>query len=524
MRTNKKEKKGAFSFIMKLLLQVLAFVLVLVSNSALWMNKNFGGMKLQAAVFQLSTPMRGTGHELVYAYIKECLVKSVIEVAVAIVLVALIKAILQYEKITWEIKIFRVEKRISLPWKKSTLKTSALWMLVLILLTVWCYRSLVKIGVKEYIASLNNDNKYLEENFVDPRDVKIEFPETKRNLLFIYLESMESTYASVEDGGGKPLNYIPNLTKLANDNISFSNTDNKFGGYNWYSLCGWTMAAIMGSTSGAPYLIPVIEDGDYEELLPNLYTIGDVLKDAGYQNYFMCGSDARFGARKAYYQSHGNYTIYDYYSAVEDDIIPEDYYVFWGMEDKYLYQYAQDKLTEIGKKDEPFNFTMLSVDTHHMDGYLCSYCGDSHDSKYGNVISCADVQIQNFLEWVYEQDWYENTTVVVVGDHNSMNNNFWDDLPKDYRRSIYNCFINVPEESKTDNTTNRQLTSLDLFPTTLGALGVRIEGERLGLGTNAFSGVPTLQERDGIEEFNKQSQQYSGYFEKEYILKTTKRE
>ena len=34
---------------------------------------------------------------------------------------------------------------------------------------------------------------------------------------------------------------------------------------------------------------------------------------------------------------------------------------------------------------------------------------------------------------------------------------------------------------------NRDFSTLDFFPTTLASLGVQIEGDRLGLGTNLFS-------------------------------------
>lgn len=43
---------------------------------------------------------------------------------------------------------------------------------------------------------------------------------------------------------------------------------------------------------------------------------------------------------------------------------------------------------------------------------------------------------------------------------------------------------------------------MDDFPTTLAALGVQIEGDRLGLGTNLFSEVPTLLEKYGMEELS----------------------
>ena len=45
----------------------------------------------------------------------------------------------------------------------------------------------------------------------------------------------------------------------------------------------------------------------------------------------------------------------------------------------------------------------------------------------------------------------------------------------------------------------REYTTLDLFPTTVAALGVQIEGNKLGLGVNLYSSEPTLIERYGDE-------------------------
>ena len=36
-----------------------------------------------------------------------------------------------------------------------------------------------------------------------------------------------------------------------------------------------------------------------------------------------------------------------------------------------------------------------------------------------------------------------------------------------------------------------------MFPTILASMGVIIEGDRLGLGTNLFSGTPTIMEENG---------------------------
>ena len=72
-------------------------------------------------------------------------------------------------------------------------------------------------------------------------------------------------------------------------------------------------------------------------------------------------------------------------------VLPEDYYVWWGFEDEKLIEYAKEDLTELASSDQPFNYTMLTVDTHFEDGYVCDLCQDLHDgNQYGNVISCSD--------------------------------------------------------------------------------------------------------------------------------------
>ena len=83
-------------------------------------------------------------------------------------------------------------------------------------------------------------------------------------------------------------------------------------------------------------------------------------------------------------------------------------------------------------------------------------------------------------------------------------------VPSGYYRPTYNCILNAPITA--ENTKNRDFTAMDLFPTTLAALGCRIEGERLGLGTNLFSDVPTLAEELGRAEFDAEASKYSSFY------------
>ena len=65
---------------------------------------------------------------------------------------------------------------------------------------------------------------------------------------------------------------------------------------------------------------------------------------------------------------------------------------------------------------------------------------------------------------------------------------------------------------------NRQFGTIDLFPTTLAALGVKIDGDRLALGTNLFSDQETLTEQFGYEYLAEELQKQSDFYDSELLL------
>ena len=374
----------------------------------------------------------------------------------------------------------------------------------------------VDVELTDYVRDLIWRGQLYETEYVDPDTVQITFPEEKRNLVYILLESMETTYLSEDLGGASDVNLIPELYELARDNINFSHTDG-VGGFHATNGSSWTIGAIVAQTAGIPLKVPSgIEDwqngyGKDGVFLPGAASIMNILDDAGYHTSFLCGSDANFGGRKTYYQTHGTDEIYDIYTARRDGIVPKDYFVWWGMEDLHLFEYAKQELTEISQGDEPFAFTMLTVDTHHIGGYQCEYCRGEYEETYEQSISCSSRQVLEFIQWLQEQPFYENTTVIITGDHLSMDNGYFQrNVDEDYQRMVYHCIQNSALES--GNPKNREYCAVDLFPTTLAAMGCTIEGDRLGLGTNLFSNLPTLAEKWGFEEFNSELSKASDYY------------
>jgi phosphoglycerol transferase len=339
-------------------------------------------------------------------------------------------------------------------------------------------------------TQLTSSSTFIDENYIDPKSIKIVFPEQKRNLIYIVMESLERTYLSEEFGGAFPDNLIPEIATLMYD----SETE-LLGGVHTLTS-GWTIASLVSQSVGIPlFILTNNENGRNGEFLPNAYSIGQILQDAGYTNSFMMGSDAAFAGRDIFFSTHGSYDLLDWKYAQQNGIIPEDYAVWWGFEDQKLYAWAKEELLKLSQQESPFNFTMLTVDTHHIGGYVCTLCQNEHDDQYANVISCASRQLYNFVSWIKQQDFYENTTIVVVGDHLSMDPNFFVNINSEYERKPLGFIIN--SAIKTENINNRILSLYDIFPTVLASLGAEINGNRLALGVNLFSEEQTI-----IEEFS----------------------
>lgn len=372
------------------------------------------------------------------------------------------------------------------------------------------------VHLPRYLYLQSRESTIYEDLYVDPDTVGLRFPEKKQNLIHIYLESMETTYEDTASGGQWDTNLIPQLTQLSEENVSFSTV---------VSLTGadYTSGALVAQTAGIPINRKVGKYSHDGEFLPYAASTESILAQAGYRNLFMCGSDAAYGARALYFITHGDTEIWDYNTAVDAGMIEADYASqtgSWGLKDYDLFDAAKSVLTEMAEGNQPFSFSILTVDTHFYDGRLCEYCGNGFPTQYENVIHCSDALVAQFVEWIQAQPFYENTTIVITGDHPTMDLSFiathTDSLSA---RGIYTCIINPRDGLAPASRETRQASSFDIFPTTLAALGVQWDGDQLAFGVNLFSGAPTLVEQLGREAFDLQLQMPSDtYLKKFYHL------
>ena len=499
----------------RLFLYLILLLVMILAGSLRWGKANFGNVTVDQLIFTIQMPLEGTSSELVEDYLSNVLapILAVWGVLMLMVLYPLEKRLfftVSLGKRTWRLGL--------LPLRISARVLEIYLAGALFAIFVDADRTF---ELRDYLVSSIRQSRFIEDHYVSPLDVSVTFPEEKKNLICVYLESMESSAQDKVNGGLFDVNYIPELTRIAKENVSFSQSE-LIEGSAVTPGCSWTIAGLVAQTSGMVSKLPLKYDlrNTYTFFLPGVCSLGEILEKEGYRNYFMAGSDFNFGGRKRYFTSHGNYEILDLDWARRTGHVPIGYKVSWGFEDAKLYEFAKEQLARIAAEDEPFNFSLLTVDTHTPSGYLCELCPDLYDQKYANVYACASRQLSGFLDWVNEQEWGKDTVIYISGDHLSMDPDFYGgyvdvDYTGETGRKVYNAFLHSAVVPAAES--GRKFTTLDMFPSILGAMGVKIEGERLGLGTNLFSEMPTLAEEFGYEVLFDELKRRSLFYEEKFL-------
>lgn len=488
-----KDRKTGTSKTVIMIGTVAFMLLFFIASLVTWTLGYWHDITFDEIVFYLGSPLEGTAGNVISAFVLKVAVPTVL----AAVLYAAVSVILR---------------------KKGREKVRRIIAVVLLTAAaaascVQLFRADKRYGILKYIKSQNSTSDFADNYYVAPSRDNVKFTGNKHNLIYIYLESMEITFSDKAHGGDFDREVIPELRRLAlEEGECFEGNSEKLNGGHVISGATYTMGGIVAQTAGIPIAGGKTNAATTyaDTFYPGIRSLGDILKDEGYNQAFMCGSPVAFGSREVYLRSHGCDDFLDYDFAASNGLIPKGYKVWWGFEDKRLFEFAKTKVRDMASSDKPFALTILTADTHFEDGYVCDLCGKEYDTQYSNVIACSSKQVSEFVTWLKQQDFYDDTTIILSGDHITMDADYCNNVDPSYERKTYTNIINPAVKPVNDR--HREYTTFDLFPTTLAAMGATINGNRLGLGTNLFSDSPTLYERFGRETLEEELTKDSRFF------------
>lgn len=358
------------------------------------------------------------------------------------------------------------------PQRRPLLSRLHRWFPQLLVLAVSAFWMCDVSALKYVSADFGPD--YFGAHYVPPASVRLQ-ARAPKNLILIYVESLERGYADRTRFGHDllaPLNGLPGVG---------------FAHYQQAPGTGWTIAALVATQCGVPLERLTIFDGNtqgqvMDSFLKNAVCLPDLLAQRGYRNVFMGGASTAFAGKDKFLAQHHYHEVYGREQWLRSGVAPQQMNG-WGLYDADLFSRARTKLRQLEAAPQRFALTLLTVDTHEPEGHLSAACAQRGYQGFDGVLSCTTQEVADFVRFVQDSGYLEDTNIVILGDHLARRNPLSEQLAQSPERSIYNRFIakEVPAPNR------QQLLHFDMLPTILEFVGYTVEGGRLALGYSGFN-------------------------------------
>jgi lipoteichoic acid synthase len=298
-----------------------------------------------------------------------------------------------------------------------------------------------------------------------------------KNVIIVQLESVQSLLLNKSIDG---VEVTPNLNRLINDSYFFPN---------FYTQVG------KGNTSDAEFIVnsSIYALGD-ESM--SAATAGKVvpglprkLKEAGYYTATFHANEISFWSRKEMYEALGFEQYFD------QDYFGKEDFIAYGVSDEILYKKTVEKLTELG--NQKFYAHIIALSSHYPYDLppnkipyvikLPEAYDDSIVGSYIKSVSYADVALGVLFEELKAAGLYEDSIIVVYGDHQGVQTKNERDIAlvnelvgHDYQSVLDH--LNVPLIIKVPSIDGGEKVTtvgglVDVYPTLANLLGMDISNE-----------------------------------------------
>ena len=270
----------------------------------------------------------------------------------------------------------------------------------------------------------------------------------------------------------------PNIDGLAADGVRFDRA---------FAVVPVTLPSHSSMLTGTYPMLSGMHDFSGNKLSPLQPTLASVLKQAGYQTGAVIGSavlDSRFGLNQGFdfYYDHFEFSRLDEANLDEMERpgnVVADVALNW-LEKDWLAKNPQKK----------FFLWMHLYDPHFPYHPPEPYSREYATQPYDGEIAFADEQVGRLLRFLKEKGIYQNTVIVLCGDHGE---SLGEHGEKTHGFFIYNATMHVPliirlpeqlpgqlPEKTAARTLADPVSLVDLMPTVLSAVGLQIPSQVQG--------------------------------------------
>ncbi|WP_068782805.1 LTA synthase family protein [Paenibacillus phocaensis] len=297
-----------------------------------------------------------------------------------------------------------------------------------------------------------------------------------KNLIIIQLESFQNFLINLKVDGQE---VTPNMNKLVKENTYFKH---------FYQMVG------QGNTSDAEFVVNTSFYIPYNEAATQNYPNKDLpslpklMRDQGYDTATFHTNVVDFWNRGELYNAIGFNRYYDQkWFGTEDT-------VFFGPSDEVLYKKTGDELDRMQQTGQPFYTQVISMTAHHPfttphekdkiqlpERYQDNMVGD-----YLRAQSYADYALGQFIQNLKQRGIWDNSVVVIYGDHLGLPMYSLDKHGLELMKEIYGRdysyidMINIPlllhvPGTETPSVMDNVGGQVDILPTVANLFGINLE-------------------------------------------------
>ena len=299
----------------------------------------------------------------------------------------------------------------------------------------------------------NNDSLSIE------RRISADSPEHKWNIVLISVESLSGDYLKYF---GNQENITPYLDSLIPHSLFFKN----FYASGTRTVRG--LEALSLAIPPTPGQSIVRRPGN-----ENMFSMGNVLKDKGYDVKFIYGGNSFFD-NMGYFYSHNGYDVIDKSDIPANKIYNE---TSWGVADEIAFNVVLDECDKSYQNNKLFFNHIMTVSNHRPYTYPEGRIDIPPTTQsIQGAVKYTDYAINKFLKDAGKKPWFNNTLFVIVADHCSKSAGKTD-LPAN--RYHIPCFIYSPSLVK-PTMEDRFTSQVDLAPTILGLMNLNYTSRFMG--------------------------------------------
>jgi len=274
----------------------------------------------------------------------------------------------------------------------------------------------------------------------------------------------------------------PNIDALAADGVRFERA---------FSVVPVTLPSHTTIMTGTYPMLSGMHDFSGNKLSPQQPTLASVLKGSGYNTGAVVGAavlDSRFGLNQGfdYYYDHFEF------SRLEEANLDE-----MERPGNVVADLTLDWLSKNWQKK--FFLWMHLYDPHFPYNPPEPYSREYADHPYDGEIAFADAQLGRLISFLKEQKLYDNSIIVVTGDHGE---SLGEHGEKTHGFFIYNATMHVPliihlPGNFAGRVVSDPVSLVDLMPTILAAAGIDIPAQVQGKDLlPELKSKPEIQDRD----------------------------